>query len=91
VVDIWRLPKPIPISSSLTGKTEYLGNTVEVDIKSDYATNQTMNSEKAQIYIVDAPINGLDAPKKTRPNSQTSTLLDSLSNSPNASESSCLD
>jgi len=66
VVDIWRLPKPIPISSSLTGKTEYLGNTVEVDIKSDYATNQTMNSEKAQIYIVDALINGLDAPKKNQ-------------------------
>jgi hypothetical protein len=54
------------LKSSLTGASEYLGNTVEVDIKPDYATIQTMNSEKAQTYIVDALIDGLDALKKNQ-------------------------
>jgi hypothetical protein len=48
------------MKSSLTGTTEYLGNTVEFDIKPDYATIRTMNSEKAAIYIVDVLISGLD-------------------------------
>jgi hypothetical protein len=49
---------------SLIRTTEYLGNTVEFDIKPDYATIRTMNSEKAQMYIIDALIDGLDVLKK---------------------------
>jgi hypothetical protein len=47
------------LKSLLTRTTEYLGNTVEYDIKPDYETIRTMNSEKAQIYIVDGLMDGL--------------------------------
>jgi hypothetical protein len=37
------------LKNSLARTTEYLGNTVEFDIKPDYATIRTMNSERAEI------------------------------------------
>ena len=51
--------KKFTLKSSMTGTTEYLGNTVEFDIKPDYATIRTMNSEKAESYIVDKLLDGL--------------------------------
>jgi hypothetical protein len=47
------------LRNSLTGTAEYLGNTVEIDIKPDYATIRTMNAEKAETYIVDTLVDGL--------------------------------
>jgi hypothetical protein len=54
------------LKSSLTGTTEYLGNTVEFDIRPDYTVIRTMNSEKAQQYVIDGLIEGLDVLKKSR-------------------------
>jgi hypothetical protein len=58
--------KKFTLKSSLTGSTEYLGNTVEFDIKPDYATVRIMNSENAQKYIIDALIDGLDVLKENQ-------------------------
>ena len=50
----------------LTHTTEYLGNTVDFDIKPDYATIRTMNSERAEIYIIDTLLDGLGILSKHR-------------------------
>jgi hypothetical protein len=52
------------LKNSLTRTTEYLGNTVEFDIKPDYAMIRTMNAETAEKHIIDALIDGLDALRK---------------------------
>ena len=51
--------KKFTLKSALTRNTEYLGNAVEFDIKPDYETIRTMNSERAAIYIADSLIRGL--------------------------------
>jgi hypothetical protein len=55
------------LKSLLTRTTEYLGNTVEFDIKPDYTVVRTMNSEKAGTYIVETLIESLDVLKKHQP------------------------
>jgi hypothetical protein len=51
--------KKFTLKNSLTHTTEYLGNTVWFDIKPDYATIRTMNSEKAEIYIINTLLDGI--------------------------------
>jgi len=55
----FRYRRKFTLKSTLTGITEYLGNTVDFDVKPDYATIRTMNSEKAESYIIDALLDGL--------------------------------